>query len=193
MIHYWSLMIDYGGRWNDGVAIKPERQATESVRVVTNRSPQAFQKIAKGRNNSQESFWCLGVPLGALQETFGRPLGCLWEAFGSPLGGFGRPLGARWEALRRFWHSKKPQEALKRPQKSPKKLPRGAQDLSEGTFDDPFWFISAKKKRWKKHILCGTPFQCILHWILKLFGTIFGVLREVFLFSLWCEKSCILC
>ena len=44
------------GRWNDGVAIKPERRATESVRVVTKRSPQAFQKIAKGRKNSQESF-----------------------------------------------------------------------------------------------------------------------------------------
>jgi len=39
-----------------GVAIKPERRATESVRVVTKRSPQAFQKIAKGRKNSQESF-----------------------------------------------------------------------------------------------------------------------------------------
>ena len=27
------------GRWNAGVAIKPERQATESVRIVTMMSP----------------------------------------------------------------------------------------------------------------------------------------------------------
>ena len=108
------------------------------------RSPRGYKKTARmgAERNRKDLFRAFAW----LWKTFRRPLGGLWEAFWRA---FGRPLGGLWELLglqeapRGAQEApKRPQEALKVAQEAPKRAPRGAQELSEGTFEAPLGLIS---------------------------------------------------
>ena len=94
---------------------------------------------------------------------FGSPLGGLWEPFGRLLETFGSPLGGLAALLALQEAPRGAQEAPKVAQEAPKRRPRGAQEPSEGTFEDPSGRISAKKIDKKIKYFSERLFHRILH------------------------------
>ena len=152
------------GRWNDGVAIKPDWRATESVRnvlgeerlldrkKVARNSQGVRDKLARNSHRDRKTIarrstkvrtklgdisWLLAASWGPLGSSWG-PLGGLLGASWGPLGGLLGPLDASMVPRGAQEAPREAQEAPKRHPRGAKRRPRSLQEASWGPGWVPF-------------------------------------------------------